>query len=195
MEIETKEVAVVKGQATKALAAAQALIISSPEEMQAATDHLSKMKTVAKMIKERKEAITKPLQEALTSARSLFQPIEANLADAEALVKRKMLDYNAKVEREEAEKKAKIARDLEAGKIKEATAIKKMEAVPEVQTKVEGKVGTVTTKTIKKYRVIDEAQLPREFLMPNMAKITEALKAGQNVPGAEVYEEKVIAAR
>ena len=37
--------------------------------------------------------------------------------------------------------------------------------------------------------------LPREFLAPDMAKITEALKAGVEVPGAEVYEEKIISAR
>lgn len=194
-EIETKEVAVVKGQATKALATAQELTIASPDEMVKATDLLSKMKTVAKMIKERKEAITKPLSEALNSARDLFKPIESNLADAEALVKRKMLDYNDKVEREAQAKADKIAKDLESGKIKETTAIKKMEAVPQVQSSVQGKVGAVSTKILKKYRVVDESKLPREFLMPDMGKITEAIKAGQIVPGAEMYEEKIISAR
>jgi hypothetical protein len=194
-DLEPKEISLVKTQATKAYNAAQELTITTPEEMVIATDHLSKMKTVAKMIKERKEAITKPLNEALSSARDLFKPIESNLADAEALVKRKMLDYNDKVEREQAEKQAKIAKSLEDGKISEKTAIKKMEAVPEVQNSVQGKVGAVSTKLIKKYRVVDESKLPREFLMPDMGKITEALKAGQTVAGAEMYEEKIISAR
>lgn len=193
--LESKEVAVVKGQASKALAAAQALEIKTPEDMVAATDHLSKMKTVAKMIKERKEAITKPLMEALNSARDLFKPIESNLAEAEAIVKRKMLTYQAEVDRKAEQDRLKLAQRVEKGTMKPETAVAKMETIQNAPTTVQGKVGAVATRTIKKYRVVDESKLPREFLTPDMAKITEALKAGQEVPGAEVYEEKVIAAR
>lgn len=192
---QDKEISVVKAEVTKKYNAAQELTISNQEDMVVATDHLSRIKAIGKMVKDRKEAITKPLLEAINSTRDLFRPLESNLADAEALVKRKMLDYNDKVEREQAEKQAKIAKSLEDGKISEKTAIKKMEAVPEVQNSVQGKVGAVSTKLIKKYRVVDESKLPREFLMPDMGKITEAIKAGQTVAGAEMYEEKIISAR
>lgn len=195
MPEEIKDVSVVKQQSTKALAAAQQLVIDSPETMAAATDHLSKMKTVGKMIKERKEAITKPLMESLNSTRDLFKPIEASLAEAEGIVKKKMLAYGAEQDRIAEAARAKIATKVETGKMKAETAVAKMEDIKGADTKVQGKVGQVSTRTIKKYRVVDESKLPREFLIPDMGKITEALKAGQDVPGAEVYEEKVINAR
>lgn len=193
--IETKEVTVVKQQATKALGAAQALTITTPEERASATDLLSKMKTVAKMIKAQKETITKPMMEALDNARGLFKPIETNLAEGEALVKRKMLDWDAEVDRKADEARIKLAQRVEKGTMKPETAVAKMEAIQEAPKAVQGKVGATQTRTIKKYRVVDELRLGREYLMPNMAKITEALKAGYTVDGAEVYEEKVISAR
>ncbi len=195
VEIENKEVAVVKQQATKALGAAMELVIKTSEDMSKATDLLSKIKTVGKMLKERKEAITKPLTEALNSARDLFKQPEQNHAEAERIIKGKMLDWqNAEDERKEKERLA-IANRVEKGTMKPETAVKKMEAIVDTPTSVQGKVGSVTTRIIKKYRVVNEKLIPREFLTPDMGKITEALKAGQSVPGAEIYEEKVISAK
>lgn len=193
MEVETKEIAVVKGQASKALNAAEALMITTQEEMVTATDHLSKMKQVAKMIKERKEAITKPLNEALKSARDLFQPIEANLAEAERIVKGKMLSYQRDEDERISKDKNKVIDKVESGKMSVEKGIAKIEQIGTVQTSVQGKVGAIAFRNVKKYRVVDESKLPREFLMPNMSAITEALKAGKVVPGAEMYEEKVVA--
>lgn len=183
----------VKGQASKALNAAEALMITTQEEMVTATDHLSKMKQVAKMIKERKEAITKPLNEALKSARDLFQPIEANLAEAERIVKGKMLSYQRDEDERISKDKNKVIDKVESGKMSVEKGIAKIEQIGTVQTSVQGKVGAIAFRNVKKYRVVDESKLPREFLMPNMSAITEALKAGKVVPGAEMYEEKVVA--
>jgi len=160
-----------------------------------ATDVLSKIKQVAKLLKERKEAITKPLNEALASARELFRKPEADLADAERIIKGKMLDWQDAEDKRIAKAKAKVVDQVESGKISTEKAVQKMDDIGTAPTTTTGKVGQVSTKIIKKYRVTDESKLPREFLMPDMAKITEALKAGVSVPGAEVYEEKVISAR
>jgi hypothetical protein len=195
VDIENKEVAVVKQQATKALAAANELTIKAPEDMSRAADVLSKIKTVGKMVRDRKELITRPLMESLNSVRDLFKPIESTHADAERIIKGKMLDYqNAEEVRQEKERLA-LANRVEKGTMKPETAVRKMEAMAPVATAAQGKVGSVSTRIVKKYRVFNEGMLPREFLVPDMGKISEALKAGQVVPGAEIYEEKVISAR
>lgn len=190
---EDKELTLVRTQATKAMAVATDIQITDEASMTEATDVLSKMKTVAKMIKERKEAITKPMLEAINSARDLFKPIENTLATAELTIKKKMLDYSNEQEKARQEAMAKVAARVEKGTMKPATALKKMEAMPEVATSTQGKVGAVAFRTVKKFRVVDEIKLPREYMIPDMAKITAALKAGIAVPGAEVYEEKQVA--
>ena len=193
MDIDTKEVSVVKQQSSKALAAAEALTITTPEELATATDHLGKMKQVAKMIKDRKEAITRPMMEALNSARDLFKPIEANLAEAERIVKGKMVTYQTEVEKKAEEERLRLAKRVEKGTMKPETAVRKMEEIQDAPKSTQGKTAAMAFRNVKKYRVTDESKLPREYLMPNMPAITEALKAGKAVSGAEVYEEKVVA--
>lgn len=189
---ETKEVAIVKQQATKAVAAATAMVIATDDDLAAATDVLSKIKKVAKMAKERKELITKPLNEALSSARDLFKPIEQNCADAEGIIKKKMLTYQDEQQAIRDKATAQIDKRVEKGTLKEETAADKIAALPEVKKAVTGKFGGISTRNVTKYRVTDAALLPREYLVPDMAKITDAIKSGTTVPGAEAYTERVI---
>lgn len=192
---ESQEVAIVKQQATKALNAANDVQITTQEQYEVATDLLSKIKTVGKMLKERKEEITRPLMDALNSARDLFKPIEQSHADAERIIKSKMVAYQYEQERIQAAEQAKIAARVEKGTMKQETAIKKMEAMPEVPTTVHGKVGMVSTRIMKKLVISDENAVPREYCSPDNTKIKAALDAGKDVPGASYIEEKVISAR
>lgn len=191
----TQEVALVKQQATKALTAATELAIKSPEELSKATDLLSKIKTVGKMIKERKEQITKPLNEALKSARDLFKPIEQNHEEAERIIKTKMLDWQRAEDTRIRKEQEAVAKKVEAGKMSTEKAVEKIEKIGEVQTSVQGKVGSISTRDVPKYRITAESLVPREYCSPDMAKLKPALDAGIEVPGAEKYYEKVIAAR
>lgn len=193
MEPDTKEVAVVKQQATKAVTAAQELVIKDAEGMTLATDVLAKIKKVAKMAKERKEAITKPLSEALNSARDLFKPIEANCAEAEQIIKRKMVEYDNVQTKKADEERLKLAQRVERGTMKATTAVAKIAAVQEAPKSVQGASGAMAFRMVKKYRVVDETLIPREYLVPDTARIFEALKRGVAVPGAECYEDKIVA--
>jgi hypothetical protein len=191
--METKEVALVKGQATKALAAANDLVIANDQDLPVATELLAKIKQVGKLIKERKEEITKPLNAALVSARELFKPIETSHAEAEAIIKRKVLSYQDKVETERAAAAAKIAARVEKGTMRTDTAMRKMDDLQEVQTKTSTASGTVSTRTIKKVRIINPELLPRDYLLPDNVKINRAALFGVVIPGVEVYEEKTLA--
>jgi len=54
------------------------------------------------------------------------------------------------------------------------------------------------TRSIWKHRVVDAAQVPREYLMVNdkmLAAVATATKGSLHVPGVEFYEEKQLASR
>lgn len=198
---DTKEVAVVKQQATKALTAAQELEIKSAEQMTSATDLLSKMKTVAKMIRERKEAITKPLNEALASTRCLFQPMESNLAEAERVVKGKMLDYKREQDRVADEARIKLAKKVETGYMKPETVVERMGKIEDAPTSVQGKNSAMSFRTVRKVRLAELKDLSVAdltflaqggYIEWNSSARADALK-GIKVPGAEVYEDQVVA--
>jgi KTSC domain-containing protein len=70
--------------------------------------------------------------------------------------------------------------------------------IPVVLQKEVPKVDGVSSRKNWTFRIRDEAQIPREFLMPNEAAIRQvvrALKDKANIPGIEVYCEDSVAVR
>lgn len=191
--IDDKELQVVKANATKAANAAEALVVDSAEAMAKATELLSKINLAGDMIKQRKEAITKPLNAALKSARELFAPMEAAQQEAKATVSRKMIAYQTQIEAARRAEEAKIAARVEKGTMKLETGAKKMEALAPVENKVEAKSGTVTFKEVRVPKVVDEAKVPREYLVLDMVKIRRDALAGVEIPGVVIEIEKQLA--
>ena len=139
--IDTKQLVVPKQQATKALSAANALSITSNDELIVGVELLGRIKTAQKAITDKKQAITKPINEALKEIRSLFAPIEKSIDEAEGIVKNKMLVYNETTEQAAREQEAKIAARVEKGTLKPETAANKIAAIERVQPTTTGNNG------------------------------------------------------
>lgn len=202
MDTHTRELSVVRGQVMRALAVAESIIVGSDEQMLEAGEIRKKIKQVGKIIKEKKEEITKPLNEALKNVRAMFAPLEQNCEEAEMRVSQKMLIYQSKVDAErrkieaEAQRKMEEAqRKLEEGKISEkqaqaveARAEKKLESAPEAIKKSED----FHTRTVKKFRILDANAIPRSYLVPDEVAIRKAMMAGVAVAGVEFYGDKIL---
>ena len=195
MEIDTKEIAVIKGQVSKLENQANAVIITSQEEYAGAIDLVSKLKDAGSKLKNAKESITKPLNEALKNARNLFSPIEEQFEKAESIVKSKLLAYKQKVDAEVKAKEEAIAKKVESGAIKLETAERKLENIERVDQTTKGKIGEVQIRTIKKVRISDESLLPRKYLVPDLVAIRRDALGGETIPGVEVYNEETVAAK
>lgn len=193
-EIETKELVAVKAQISRFENLANSTIIESQEDYGKAVDIVSKLKELGSEVKSKKESVTKPLNEALRSARSLFAPIEEQIEKAESIVKGKILAYKQKVDAEARAKEAKIASQVESGHIKLETAERKVDAIERVESTTRGKVGEVQIRKVKKVRIINEAELPRNYLIPDMVAIRRDALGGIAIAGVEVYEEETVAA-
>ena len=182
--IEVKsEVSVIQQQAN-------ALTIKNPDEADAAAILLKKIKDASKILATRREEITRPIMQSFASVRALFKVPESDLADAEKIVKSKLLAYDIEETERKEIAKAKILARTEKGTLRIDTAIKKMEELGEVP-----KIKGITSRTINKVRITDETMIPREYMVPDMTKITEAvLRQGVEIPGVEKYSEKIIAA-
>lgn len=139
----------------------------------------------------REKEITAPIKKLLDDATALFKPGKTTLKEALATIRLKMSTWYQDEEKRVAAEKAKIlAREGEGkGKFTPQTVLKKTEEIkaPEKTSKsTEG--GSATVRKIPEYVVTDASLLPREFLVPDMAKIKEHLKLGKPVPGAEIRE-------
>lgn len=193
--IESRDLAPLKAQISKLENQANALTITTPEEYGNAIDIVSKLKDTGSQIKEKKESITKPLNEALRNVRDIFKPVEIQFENAERIIKDKLLAYKRKSDEEARAKEAKIAAQAEKGTIKIETAEKKMDAIERVETTTRGKVGEVQIRKVKKVRITNESLIPRQYLVPDMVVIRRDALSGVPITGVEVYEEDLIAAR
>jgi len=193
--IEQKELTVYKSQISKLDQQANELNITSPEENLVATELKAKLKEIGKKIKDRKEEITKPLNEALRSARQLFAPLEEQFESAETIVGNKLLAYKKKVDAEIRAKEEKIARDLEAGKIKNMeTAERRMDALVEkkIEKTTQTSYGQVQFRKVQKMRITDESLIPKKYWVIDQVLLRKDVLADIVVPGAEKFEEETV---
>ena len=194
MELNNIELSPYKAKVSKVERAAETLAIESEEGLTSATDLLSKIKVVAKDVEAFKKSITDPINLGLKNARALFAPMEAGYANAEIVVKGKMVAYRVAVEKKKLAEEAKIVKQIEKGKISEEVGMAKMTALPAVDTKVEGNKGTATFKKVPKYEIIDYTKLPMEYLQANSGKIWEAVRGGvTEIPGVKIYMIEIVA--
>lgn len=191
----------VKRQVTTISNQAGDLMIDSQESLSQATDILSKIKASAKDVEKRKKQITDPLNAALKSARSLFKPLEDDLATAERTIKGKMLDYSNEVEAKAAEQAAKLEKRVEKGTMRVDTAMRKMDDIETVGSSVQGANGSIQFRTVRNIKIVDPTKIPLKYLSNEkvLAAISAAVRTdvlnGTKVEGVEIVEEKQIAAK
>lgn len=195
--MEDKELAVIKKEVSSIVSMAQSFQVENQEQEKESVDLLAKIKTTQKMLTTRKEEITRPLMTSLSKIRDLFKPREEDLAQAEKIIKQKVLAYRIEEEEKIEKEKARIAARVEKGTMKVETAANKLSEIKDVPKTVSGNSGSkLSTVTLQKVRILDEMSIPREYLVPDLKKIAEAvLKQGLSIPGVEKYEEKSLASR
>jgi hypothetical protein len=196
MEIKQQELVEIKSHVSVVQQAATALVVDSKESMAKATDALHNVRQAEKYVEERKILITRPLMAALASARDLFKPIELQLSEANKMIKAKMLAWQIEEDDRIQKEQDRIAKRVGKGTMKAETAAGKLEALGETGKGSEGQVGKSSIREVRKVRIVDETMIPREYLVPDMQKITEAIiRQGLKISGVETYVEKSIVSR
>ena len=168
------------------------ITIKSPEDMQSAVAQLSELNTTLDSLTDNKELLTKPINEALKEIRWRYKPFEAHLEGAISYLRTAMTTYQTAQRKIELEKEAKIVARLEKGTLKVETAVSKLENLDRVDTKVVSDNGSVTFKTVTKWRVHNMDVVPNSFLIVNEVAINTAMRQGITVLGIEYYTEEQV---
>jgi len=149
------------------------LVVDDQDSYNRAGELLKELKAMDKRAIEEEEKITDPMKQALDAAKSHFKPFHDSVKLIETDTKQKMLAYLEDNDRAQ----EKLLEDFEAGKIKKiGTLTAKQEALHIVNS-------AAVQRMVRTLDVEDIALIPREYMMPDEAKIKEALKAGKKVKG------------
>jgi len=200
---------------------AEAIVILNQSQYESANDVMKVVKTKYKELDTKRKEITKPLDQAKNAVMDLFrQPLEL-LKQAEATIKKLMIDYADEQDRLRREEQRKLEakaraeedrkrKELEerakkwAAKGKEGKAEELLEQAEEVEVvapvvapKVE-KIKGVSFKENWSAIVVDETKVPREYLQVNtmaLNRIAKATKGSIKIPGVEFKMDKILASR
>lgn len=177
---------------------------------------LSEVKARYKELDTLRKDITKPIDLAKKNVMALFEKPLTALEKLESFLKTEMISFQNRqeAERRKIEAEARAKQEAEAKKLLEK-AEKAMEAgkhskageltakaellknspviVPDNAPKADG----TAIRENWTFRIVNEMEIPREYLIPDLKKIGAVAKALKNmakIPGVEVYAEKVMSA-
>ena len=180
-------------QARQVAAAVPTLTIATADEYQAAAAGLVELKGRWKVVEEKRVSLVKPLNDVVKNINAMFKPVLDSWDTTMTVVKRAMQDYQtreAEAQRKALEEAARLAQQGQTGQ--EFTAlVAQGSAIP---AKAQG----ISTRAIWRWRVVDAAAVPREYLCVDATKVDALVKLQQGeakVPGIEVYREEIMAVR
>jgi hypothetical protein len=166
-------------------------------DVKLATEDLSLIATLTKTLDAKKKEYTGPVKDILRAMGDVFDRVSSPLAEANTITRKKIGDYRAEIERRRREaeeinrQKEELARKEAAfnqGEITVDTTPVNVPAPPPAHVRTE--VGSLGTQKVWKFEVIDPAQLPREYLTPDLVKIGKVIRAGVSIPGVKAWQEE-----
>jgi len=154
-----------------------------------ATSLLSSLNTSLDQLTAHKEAKTKPINEALKKIRDDYRPLEQQLTEAIATIRKSITTH--------AQEQAKIALQQEQAilndkRTKLTTKVQQLAEIEQPTAKVSTAQGSITFMTVKRWRLTDINKVPIAFLIPNEDAIKQAMKEGSPIAGIEYYEEQTL---
>jgi hypothetical protein len=188
--MQNKELEPIKKVINVTTKSVDSLVIKDEVTMATASEIRNKLKSYINGLKEKKETVTKPINEALKNLRNMFRPLEDQCNTALETIDNKMIAYQTKQIALEKAKEAKIVAKLEEGKIGIDKAVSKLESID----RADKKVGNTTFIEYQGFEVMDVVMLAEktgaEYILPNEVKIRQAQKAGIELPGVRYYTEQ-----
>ncbi len=179
---------------------AEKRVIATLEDNQAASDDLTIISKLKKVMENKRKSLLDPLKLQADAIRDTYSTLMDPIIAAEKITKDKMLGYAVKQEvtrkaQEEINRKRLEAAEAEMklnGELSESVNL--VEVMPEVSKRVSTDMGSSGQRMIRKYRVVDFALLPDQYKVENSALLNKVVKAGiHEVPGVELWSEPIIA--
>jgi invasion protein IalB len=206
----------VRQASTEITTRANTLAVTTAEEYQIAAELLRSIKTVRDNIAATFDEPIKAAHQAHKAMLEAKKKHEAPLSLAESTVKTKMNAWTTAQERKRREEEARLReqaqKEEEERRLREAQELERQgenqaaEALVSapviaptvVVAKQVPKVEGVSTRSVWRFRIVNEAAVPREYMTVDEKKIggvVRSLGNKANIPGVEVYEETIVAAK
>lgn len=200
----SQEIAVLINDVNSLEVKANQLEITDEKSMVEASSILGVIASTKKRFEDVRKFFTKPLNDHVRNIKDQFKAQAEPLNRADKIIRTKVLKYNQEQERKRKEEEERLRKLVEEAnkKAQEYAEITGEEHIPivipqtEVKQSVKSNLGTTTIKKVWTFEVVNENEIPREYLVLDVKKVNEAIKAGvREIKGLKIYEKDEIAVR
>jgi hypothetical protein len=159
--------------------------VTSQATLEQALEARVAINTIAKDVEATKKSITDPINLAVKNIRALFAPLIERIEGQDAHLYQEISKWRQAKEAETQKKMAEIETKVKAGEITFEKAAAQVERQSE-KTKI------IPQRVVTKVRVTNIKLIPEKYIEVNLWTIEKDLRAGIVVPGAELYQEKIL---
>lgn len=174
--------------------------IKSDEDMAAASDFMAAVKVKLTETEALRTAFVKPLNDQVKFINAKFKEQTDPLNSILSRVRRAIGDFISEKERKAKAEEARLQKIRDAADAKRRAQNKPTIAAPlavqEVQTHIRTAKSAVSVSKVWKFEILDEALIPREYLVVDSSSIRVAMNKGvRNIPGVRFYQDNQVASR
>lgn len=169
--------------------------VTTDLELDGVADKIKGIKTLLKIIEQKKEKFTEPAKAIISEARDTYDPMIKECRNAEVVLKDRASKFMLQREADRKKKEEQLAARVEKGTMKPETAMNKIENLPEAPKTVRTDTGSGLRMAKRKVAKITEPNLiPDEYWIIDEVRVRkEAIEREKNglpqIPGVVISEE------
>lgn len=193
----------IKATAEAALAIAKAVKVTDADSAAVATGKRNELKAIGERVENIRKDMVKPIDEARARvqamAKAIAEPIEAGKKGIEREImswqENERVKAEEAAERERIEAEARLAETMadDNAMIEDVERVEAHVEVASAPVKMSKSLAPLKTRETWKFEVTDEKAIPREYLMPDMVKIGQAVRRAENpvreLAGINIFSE------
>lgn len=172
--------------ATDVVKEAKSLTVHNPDQASYASEVLSRANKALDILTTKEDERTKRLKEELEFIKAPYIEPKKALKAIIADLRTKLGAYQTASTQLAAGKAQVIAKKAEKELISMDVALRQLDAIETVASKITGVSGRVSFRPKQTLKIVSAREIPRSFMIPDEDAILEALVAGKKVAGCAI---------
>ena len=174
-------------------------VIGSLEGILSAIDDLTLISNLKRALEEKRKEYVGPLNDYVKTINAVFKQISQPLEDADKITRDKILAYRREQEdiRQKLEEAVRLQAEALTQQAKAGLPVTEVAPITPAPLPVPDKIyrdtGSLGTFKVRKWEVVNFAEVPDDYKVVDAARITKVIKAGiPSIPGIRIWDEEAL---
>lgn len=158
-----------------------------------ASEALSNIRIYLRKVEATRVEMVKPFNDGVKALNARAHALMAPVKELDNSITQKIKDYRAMVEAQRVKEQKRLDAEAQANLTEDALIPEAIALIVRGQSKtLQTLMGKITFVNVRKWRLVNLQDVPREYFILDEAKITKLVKGGiDHIPGIQMYWEEI----